>query len=819
MPLSAGRGNARVFVVVVLVGLLAGAAALAYALTRPPRNQHATPATSPSTQPQTGPATDAVARTQPKPKPPATQYLDVVRDHHPKMSQTQPFAVPVDLTQAARLVFEEPVYMSPRQDLWITRPDAPPTESVLARAAKEQHDQLTLTVRDHVVFAHWMPREVGPWTFTLVALRPDGKYEVVTQSGRKPIPFDRRYRWDRALDWNEQVIVPTDTGVSVMRLEPEVTEQHHDFADGKPAPENFAEPQFLLDWEGLLAWAPRERDKTGSRGAARFVEGKWTPLGPEQGWPERLLHLMPLFDGSVLQLVSREEQPDWVRVALTSLDKVDVDEAQVTKLVEEMADDDEKVRQNAFNQLTQFGPGLWPVLEKLLPDAEPEAQARIRQLLKGKVEPQLGGMTILGDQLRLAGRLSDGGAVFFAELGVALPADTDVPVLRTPAWLAVRPGQAVTLMDPPLTDDMHPDRSRVYAFGADWIVINDARGPQRFVGNGFVPLLRKAELAQGFMEPVGIDRRGRWLFRKAREGDQGATALTTTGPATATAPATTVATTTTVSTTTTVPATRVVAPGKGATLVVDPTLPDPTPRLRVWVYQTAEVVGWDASDWPAVRRGGSWALQDSGWRPLKRTDKMYTKPEEVPPVVVTQPATSAATTTPTTATAPATALATGPATTAATSPATTTTSPAEEPGPLLLVDADGNRYYDGRNALVVVNKDGRRTTWTLPPTATGGGSGQVFLVRTNDGLLFLFNQPGRVLRIRPTPDGAEPFELEATFTRNVPSADPITRVWLDPAGRIIMAYGTKLAIMFPQGYIPPAIAKLLPPGSLDNEEP
>jgi hypothetical protein len=426
-------------------------------------------------------------------------------------------------------------------------------------------------------------------------------------------------------------------------------------------------------------------------------------------------------------------------------------------------------------------------------------------------------MTILGDQLRLASRLSDGGAVFFAELGVALPSETtDVPVLRTPAWLAVRPGQAVQLMDPPLTDDMHPDRSRIYAFGPEWVVTNDARGPRRFVGNTFEPLLRKVELAQGFMEPVGIDRRGRWLFRKARQGDSGGAAA---------APATT---STSPATTSTSPSTTSTSPSSGddATLILDPTLPDPMPRLPVWVYQTAEVVGWDASDWPAVRKGGAWALHDTKWRPLKRTDKMFTKPEEVPPIVAAPPegagengagaATAATTSATSPASGPATAAATGPASGPATS---TATAPAEDLGPPLLVDPEGNRYYDGRSRLVVLSRTGRRTDWALPPTATGRETGQVFLIRTSNGLLFLFNQPGRVLRIRPTPEESEPYTLEATFTRNIPTADPVTRVWLDPAGRIIMAYESKLAIMFPQGYIPRDITTLLPTGALNAEEP
>ena len=144
----------------------------------------------------------------------------------------------------------------------------------------------------------------------------------------------------------------------------------------------------------------------------------------------------------------------------------------------------------------------------------------------------------------------------------------------------------------------------------------------------------------------------------------------------------------------------------------------------------------------------------------------------------------------------------------------------EDLGPPLLVDQDANRYYDGRSTLRVRSRDGRRVDWPLPPTATGEGiSGKVYLVRAHDGLLFLFNRAGRVVRIRPTPDAGpdEPYTVDATFTRNVPNADSITRVWLDPAGRIIMAYGTKLAIMFPRGYVPTAITLLVPTGIGDDE--
>ena len=95
----------------------------------------------------------------------------------------------------------------------------------------------------------------------------------------------------------------------------------------------------------------------------------------------------------------------------------------------------------------------------------------------------------------------------------------------------------------------------------------------------------------------------------------------------------------------------------------------------------------------------------------------------------------------------------------------------------------------------------------------------MYLVRSRDGLLFLFNQPGRVVRIRPTPDGEEPFTVDATFTRRIPSAEAYTRVWLDPAGRIVVAYENRLAILFPGGFIPPEVASLIPGGEADTDEP
>ncbi|MEO6435688.1 MAG: hypothetical protein ABIP55_07985, partial [Tepidisphaeraceae bacterium] len=82
------------------------------------------------------------------------------------------------------------------------------------------------------------------------------------------------------------------------------------------------------------------------------------------------------------------------------------------------------------------------------------------------------------------------------------------------------------------------------------------------------------------------------------------------------------------------------------------------------------------------------------------------------------------------------------------------------------------------------------------------------------------NAPGRVVRIKPTPDALEPFVVEAIFTDRIPTSDAIARIWLDPAGRIVIAFEkNKLAVMFPTGRIPRDILTLIPAKELGNTKP
>jgi hypothetical protein len=531
--------------------------------------------------------------------------------------------------------------------------------------------------------------------------------------------------------WDDKIVVPSEAGVSVFRFHPEMREDYRRLIDEHGTPP--ARVETLRDFQGVVAWVPAEVGRPGSRGAARYVDDKWTDLGPAQGWPEQILQLVPLLDGSVLQVIALPG--GGVRLALATLYAADVSEATIAALVEQMSDVEAERREAAQKQLSQYGPGIYPMLEKLADEQPPEARTRLRALMRNQVRPTLGGMSLIGEAptLLTVTRQDDGAVVFYAEAGVAIPReDSAEPTRRVPAWITLRPKHAADVLDARLVNDLKPDACQIHTSGNEWVVTGDALGPRRWMGSDFTPLVRKREA--NFSEFVGIDRRGRWLLRD---------------------------------------------PKSGQTLIIDASLPDPTPRLPFWEHLTSRAQGWDAHGWPVVRRpGGDWALHADRWKLLdpKKGERMLTE-------------------------MPASATAT-PATTRHDTP--------------LLVDADGNRYFDGLEVLRVVTKDGQRTTWLLPPSATG--TQEPTLLRIPDGTLFLFNQPGRVLRIRPTPDEPEPFRIDATFTRNIPSTDKPKRIWLDPAGRICLVDARRLIVFFPQGYIPPAIRDMMPLNPDEFEE-
>ena len=340
----------------------------------------------PTTRAATSPASTPTTEIQS-----VSTYLDVIRAHYPEFPTTQALSIPLDLSQAAHLVIDDPIFLSgpPRREMWITRSDALPTEAALKEATSDKKESDTYVVRDRVAFVHWMPTENGNWPPYLVCPTPGGGYEVIsTAHGRQPLPPRQDYHWEHAISWNEKVVVPTSHGVSVLRLGPQIVESYHELApvNAATAPSApFAEPRVLLDWQGLIAWIPWEAGKTGSRGGARYVEpptddlsskpreGKWIEFSPDNGYPEKILHLVPLLDGTVMMLVV--DARGAVQVQFNTFEQAQVKEEIVTRLVEDLSDAEEGARTAAYDKLSQYGSGIWPILEKLLPNEGPEAQA------------------------------------------------------------------------------------------------------------------------------------------------------------------------------------------------------------------------------------------------------------------------------------------------------------------------------------------------------------------------------------------------------------------------------------------------------------
>ena len=775
---------------------------LAVATTRPTTLA----ATLPDTQPTTAASKPQAARG------PTTQLLDILRLADPKYPTTQRLATAVDIKYAARFTIDSPAFLDYISHLWVTRPDAPATFDFDKAGASET---ATHVVRDQVVFVLWTTTAVrsptgrskgSKWSPHLIvkAVPPLTGYVLVDETGRRALRDPFGFHWERALvlqgrhrDDPDHIVVPTDRGACAFAFDdaPEKILQGHKIL-GEPkdrtVPGDGRATQLVMDVSGVIAYLTSANGATGIKtknGVARFAAApptqnsalstqdspltyKWTTL---TDWPDHLLHLVPLLDGSVLEILSVPgQEKDKVAFSVNSVAPVKIDPKVIDQLIDQLSNDDPQKRDAAFKQLTTYGAGIAPILERALDEQTPEAQIRIRQLLKNKVAPSLGSMSLVDGRMRVVNRLPDGGVIFYAEGGVSVPSGDDTPTYITPAWLAVRPGRAVELLPPGLVTDLQPDKQRVIAWADNYVVEDPVRGPQWYIGNHLEPLLRKQH--QDYKHFVGIDATGRWVFRIANNVARAATV-----PATK-------------------PSTQDSAlSAQDSFLIIDPWLPDPTPRLPVWDLPISiGKVGWDKNDWPVIYmdakpRPVPWALEEGDWRVIdEEKEKVLTGPPP-PPAFVAPPASRPATTT------------------ASTSP---TSAPTYAPvQPALLTTADGTRYLDGKSSLTVIRPDGRTIHWPLPENAVG--THDPVLLRTRENLLFLFNEPGRIVRIRPLGDS---FSVEAVFTRGVPSGDWPLRIWLDPADRICIAHDqTQITVLFPLGRIPPAISAMMPAGT-DNDQ-
>jgi hypothetical protein len=690
--------------------------------------------TAPLLQPivATQPASQPATRHAPKPRYPT--YLEIIRQQNTAVAATQPLDVPLELVDAAHVILRDPVYLDPTGNLWITRGDGQPAEKALAKPY-ETEDHI---VRDKPVFVHWYLDDDGNWAAAMVVRNSLSGFDVITKTDRKHLADARNFRWNSAYSILGKIVVTTDIGVSVFDIYPAIQEHYHPLpgCDARSNP-----PVTLLDTRGVLAWSPWENKRTGSSGVCRFVDGNWIDL-PKADWPARTIQLSMLLDGSVLCMSAGtpastapdegvvendlpDQFPDQVHLAINQLEPPQLDQKHIADLINQLSDTDVENRQAAYNELSRYGPELAPLLEKAGNDQLPEAQMRIKQLLRNKLTPALGGLMLVDNRLDVVRRCSDGTVIFFAPAGVQIPTEHDEPEVVNPAWLALRPdGRMERPLPPALIRDQKADACTLLSMHDDWVVSDDA-GLRRLVGTGFVPLLNDSE--KRFSELVGMATRRRWIFRDP----------------------------------------------VGQTLIIDPLIADPTPKLPVWtIVANKGLAGWDTDNFPAVSRGdqtGNWELDADGWKPLTPDKKL-----------ITQSAAPAASSAPTT---------------------TSTDLP-------LLIGSDGTKYFDGKTDLQMVKPSGDRTSWPLPAAAVG--TSDPTLLQTADGLLFLFNQPGRLLRIRSTPTAAEPFKLEAVFTKDIPNTDHPARIWLDPAGRIVFVTNDNiLSVAFPAGNIPREIARMM----------
>jgi hypothetical protein len=676
----------------------------------------------------TQPASQPTTHRAPKPKYPS--YFELIRLENKSVAATQPLDSPLDLPDAAHLVFHDPVYLDPIGNLWITRADGEPTAKALTKAADNEEHIIT----DRPIFVHWYADDRGAWTAAVVVKGDAGGYDIITKTDRRHLVGDRPFKWDGAFSLLGKIVVATDVGIDVFDVEPKIVEHCHPLP-GLTAACN--PPMTLLDTRGILAWSPWEMGKNGSNGVSRFVDGNWQDLSAAD-WPARPIQLSMLLDGSVLRIAAgapttnpadaADAFPDQVHLSIGTLDAAQLDDAHINDLIDKLSDPDGDIRQAAFDELSRYGPSLAPRLEKVMDDQVPEAKMRIRQLLRIKLGANLAGMTPVDGRLDVVRRCPDGTVIFFAPSGVQIPTEHDEPELIAPAWLAMRgDGRLDHPLGDALVKDQKPDACTLRAVHDEWLIIDDA-GPRRLVGSLFEPLLLPGE--NRFTELVGMGTRHRWVFHDPTAGD---------------------------------------------TLLIDPLVADPTPKLPIWVISVDKgSAGWDSENFPVMSKGeqmSNWALEESSWKAITPPEKVFTRVE--------------------------------PATQPATLPATNSSL-----GTPLLRTTDGTEYFDGKNSLVMVKRSGEKTTWPLPAEAVG--SADPTLIQTADGLLFLFNQAGRLVRIRPTPSDSQPFKLEAVFTRDIPNVDQPTRIWLDPAGRIdFVSDDNVLTITFPSGHIPKEISRMM----------
>jgi hypothetical protein len=724
------------------------------------------PAAVPFIAATTAPPASALAAVTPRP---TTSWIDIVGANLPELAGKQPSFVPLDLRRAARILVDAPVYLDQAGQIWITQPTAQPIQTVLKRAADESVHVVTW----RVVLVHYANDESGTVRPEPVRELELGHFVLATAAGNAELPGSVLWVRRRCFDWTngDAFAFSTTAGAEMVQLIrtgygglPTAETKYWQCKEATN-PQANEQTDFALDSRGVLAWRS-------SGGAARFVDGQWHDLsatiepGESQGdgWSRPILAVVPYLDGSVLR-IGRDGQGQ-IALDVTSLDHAPVPAKQIDSLIDQLSDSDPDRRNSAYEQLLKYHSAAWPQLLKRQDSESPGASQMIGMLLHNKVQATLGGLTPNPGPVEVAQRFADGGVLLYLRAGVTLPTNTGQEATQVvPAWVAVATGSGATLVPSPLAVDLDLSRAKqLQRFGVEWVVTDPVLGPCRLYGDQIKPILPKEQIA--FNELVGIDVQGRWLMRR---------------------------------------------PGTDRpTLIIDPALPDPTPRLPIWTLDVKDGrAGWDKDNWPVVDKGGRFALHAEDWMPAKDGDGFFQTTQDNSPAG--KPPNPASSDTPKESISHSTTQ--GTTTRTATSAAATEMGP---PGtsPILLRDADGREYFGGVTSIFIQKPGSPVREFLLSGELAGDGQ-PARLIAASDWL-FLFNQAGRVIRLKKTPQAAQPLAIEAIFTRQVPAPQQVQRIWLDPAGRIDMAFDEhELAIMFPSGEVPPAIATKMPQDQLD----
>lgn len=193
------------------------------------------------------PATEASGASMPSTQPAVIQtYGQLLHADLANYPDTRPWAVPVDLNDAAHLILREPIYVCSRGDLWITCPDADPLPIVLARAAGESEHLVDRSIS----YIIWSLNRRGLWEPSAICRNGDG-IEIISAKDRRPIPWHRSYHWHFAMTWFDgeitRLIVPSDLGVSIITLGKELSEDYFPLADSSAASQPNTTPAVLFD--------------------------------------------------------------------------------------------------------------------------------------------------------------------------------------------------------------------------------------------------------------------------------------------------------------------------------------------------------------------------------------------------------------------------------------------------------------------------------------------------------------------------------------------------------------------------------------------